>query len=128
MYTEPHPINYRVAFLISIDGSVNNNNWIRVYPLDQRLESIEFENDPYSKQIQRIHEIVRSRITFPSRIDEKSLINEIKQVQLNWQGQKEIIYFPTDTVKLQVLEVGISPDYRSIISTVIYERQLCLEN
>jgi len=124
MYTEPHPVKSRVAFLIN--NSDGMGSWIRAYPLDERLEGDNSINGAYLNQFRGISGTIANRISFPSRIDEEKLERGLEGIR-NETSLQNSVYYPADTVTLQVLEIGISPDNVSIVQTVIYEGKLCLK-
>ena len=76
MYTEPHPVKSRVAFLIN--NTNPENNWIRVYPLDERFGRESYSNNSYLSELKQISAVVASRISFPSRIDEDDFLYQVE--------------------------------------------------
>ena len=124
MYTEPHPVKSRVAFLIN--DSDGTGSWIRAYPLDERLKVDTSINKTYLNQLRGISGTIANRISFPSRIEEEKLERGLESIR-NETSLQNSVYYPVDTVTLQVLEIGISSENESIVQTVIYEGLLCLK-
>jgi len=124
MYTEPHPVKSRVAFLINYsDGT---GSWIRAYPLEERLKGDTSINKTYLNQLRGISGTIANRISFPSRIDEEKLERGLEKIR-NETSLQNSVFYPADTITLQVLEIDISSENESIVQTVIYEGLLCLK-
>lgn len=124
MYTEPHPVKSRVAFLIN--QSESSNNWIQVYPIDPRLEGDSSINKDYLKHLRAISGIAANRISFPSRVDLERIKQELISIHDGSNLQNDV-FTPTDTIMLQVLEIGISSDYLSVVQRKIYDVKLCVK-
>ena len=124
MYTEPHPVKSRVAFLIT--QSESSTNCIRVYPIDPRLAGDSSINKKYLNQLKGISGIAANRISFPSRMDLERIRQKLKSIRDGSNLQNDI-FNPTDTVVVQVLEIGISNDYSSVEQRKIFDAKLCLK-
>ena len=118
MYTEPHPVHYRTAFICFDNDDTGSESCLRIYPAD--LGVVE---DDSKASYSKASGIVRSRITFPSRIDNDQLADQLKIIKAN-AGQKALR--TEDCVLLKVFEIGLSEDGGTLNNDLIYEKKICL--
>ena len=123
MYTDPHP---RVSRFVWMEGVGRDSVVaIRLYPLDERLKSRFVRPTGIKNAIEKLRFVTRESRYFPAKAN-------LNSIRASWSefieeyGEDPTIaaLFPRSGLRLKVVEVSLSPDFHSLESRLISDREL----
>ena len=123
MYTDPHP---RTSRFVWIEGTRDGvRTAVRLYPADERFAEETSHPSQFNVDLNRLTIAARESRDFPAIANPAALKGEIEEFLIT-HGENDVVLelFPRGDVRLKVVEVLITPDYRHLESRVISDRPL----
>lgn len=123
MYTEPHPLVSRFIWMEGVgrDSLVA----VRLYPLDERLQARFVRRSGIKIALEHLKSVARESREFPAIANRKKMEAEWLWF-LDHYGDDPTIQslFPVSSLRLKVVEIWLSPDFHSLESRLISDREL----